>query len=96
MKDRIDASFQKAHKWKLTNKQNNFNDLLSGADSKLFASSKSENHCLHHMLPLHHSINQVILHPKGHSLLWSPYGIGQTIIFSSCRLFFFFLSFFLA
>jgi len=24
-------------------------------------------------------------------LLWSPYGIGQTIIFSSCRLFFFFL-----
>jgi len=29
--------------------------------------------------------------------LWSPYGIGQIIIFSSCRLFFFFLlSFFLA
>jgi len=26
--------------------------------------------------------------------LWSPYGIGQTIIFSSCRLFFFLLSFF--
>ena len=26
-------------------------------------------------------------------LLWSPYGIGQTIIFSSCRLFFFFFSF---
>ena len=26
------------------------------------------------------------------SLLWSPYGIGQTIIFSYCRLFFFFLS----
>jgi len=24
--------------------------------------------------------------------LWSPYGIEQTIIFSSCRLFFFFLS----
>ena len=27
-------------------------------------------------------------------LLWSPYGIGQTIIFSCCGLFFFFLSFF--
>ena len=27
-------------------------------------------------------------------LLWSPYGIGQTIIFSSCRLFFFLLFFF--
>jgi len=27
------------------------------------------------------------------SLLWSPYGIGQTIIFSSCRLFFFFFFF---
>jgi len=27
-------------------------------------------------------------------LLWSPYGIGQTIIFSSCG--FFFLLFFLA
>ena len=26
-------------------------------------------------------------------LLWSPYGIGQTIIFSSCRLFFFSSSF---
>ena len=26
-------------------------------------------------------------------LLWSPYGIGQTIIFSSCRLFFFLLFF---
>jgi len=29
------------------------------------------------------------------SCLWSPYGIGQTVIFSSCYLFFF-LSFFLA
>jgi len=27
-------------------------------------------------------------------LLWSPYGIGQTIIFSSCRLFCLLLSFF--
>jgi len=26
--------------------------------------------------------------------LWSPYGIGQTIIFSSCGFFFFLLSFF--
>jgi len=29
-------------------------------------------------------------------LLWSPYVIGQTIIFSSCGFFFFFLLFFLA
>jgi len=29
-------------------------------------------------------------------LLWSPYGIGQTIIFSCCGLFFFFFFFFLA
>jgi len=29
-----------------------------------------------------HDATQVLL------LLWSPYGIGQTIIFSSCRLFF--------
>ena len=34
----------------------------------------------------------------GFSFLWSPYGIGQTILFSSCRLFFLsvFLLFFLA
>jgi len=30
------------------------------------------------------------------SLLWSSYGIGQTIIFSSCRLFFFLLSIFVS
>ena len=29
-------------------------------------------------------------------LLWSPYGIGQTIIFLPCGFFFFYLSFFLA
>jgi len=29
-------------------------------------------------------------------LLWSPYGIGQTIIFSYCRLFYLFSSFSLA
>jgi len=29
-------------------------------------------------------------------LLWSPFGIGQTIIFSSCGFFFLLLSFFLA
>jgi len=32
----------------------------------------------------------------GKRFLWSPYGIGQTIIFSSCGFFFFYLSFFLA
>jgi len=30
--------------------------------------------------------------PRIIRLLWSPYGIGQTIIFSSCSLFFFFSS----
>jgi len=33
-------------------------------------------------------------HIHHHHLLWSPYVIGQTIIFSSCRLFFFLLFFF--
>ena len=32
----------------------------------------------------------------GFSFLWSPYGIGQTIIFSCCYFFFFLLLFFLA
>ena len=34
---RIDASFRKAHRWKLTYKQYKFDDLLSEVDSKLFA-----------------------------------------------------------
>jgi len=49
--DRINASFRKAYRWKLTYTQYNFNDLFD-VDSKLFACSKSELHCLHHMLPL--------------------------------------------
>ena len=43
--DRINASFRKAYRWKLTYTQYNFNDLFD-VDSKLFACSKSELHCL--------------------------------------------------
>ena len=43
-KDRSDASFRKACKWKLTRKQYTFMDLLSEVDSKLFAKCKSEGH----------------------------------------------------
>jgi len=39
LKDRIDASFKKACRWRLTHKQYNFNDLLFDVDSKLFACS---------------------------------------------------------
>ena len=31
LKDRIDASLRKAYRWKLTDKQYNFDDLLSDA-----------------------------------------------------------------
>jgi len=48
LKDRIDASFRKGCRWKLTCTQNNFNDLLFDVDGKLFVCSKSELHCLHH------------------------------------------------
>ena len=68
LKDRIDASFRKACKWKLTNIQYNFSDLLSDVDRKLFACSKAYGHCLHHMLPLHsNNSSQMTLRPRGHS-----------------------------
>ena len=35
-----------------------------------------------------------VVKPLTITLLWSPYGIGQTIIFSCCGLFFLLLSFF--
>ena len=40
-KDRTDASFRKAYRWKLTDKQYNFDigNLLSEVDSKFFACS---------------------------------------------------------
>ena len=66
-KDRIDASFCKAYRWKLTCTKYNFNDLLFDVDSKLFACSKSELHCLHHMLPLRSSSSQMTLPPRGNS-----------------------------
>ena len=47
-KDRIDASFRKACRWKLTRKhQYTLMDVLSEVDSKLFDKCKSEGHCLH-------------------------------------------------
>ena len=67
LKDRIDASFRKAYRWKLTYTQYNYNDLLFDVDSKLFACSKSKLHCLHHMLPLRSSSSQTTLRPRGHS-----------------------------
>jgi len=48
-----------------------------------------EHHQLYKVTYQHHHHSTVAL---SHSL-WSPYVIGQTIIFSSCRLFFFFFSF---
>ena len=70
LKDRIDASFRKAHRWKLRDKQYKFDDLLSEVDSKLFACSKVESHCLHHMLPSRRACRpttQMALRPGGHS-----------------------------
>ena len=67
LKDRIDASFRKACRWRLTHKQYNFNDLLFDVDSKLFACSKSELHCLNHMLPLRSCSSQLTLRPRGHA-----------------------------
>ena len=67
LKDHIDASFRKAYRWKLMCTQYNFNDLLFDEDSKLFACSKSELHCLHHMLPLRSSSSRMTLRPRGHS-----------------------------
>jgi len=67
LKDRIDASFQKACRWMLTHKQYNFNDLLFDVVSKLFACSKSELHCLNHMLPMRSGSSQLTLCPRGHA-----------------------------
>lgn len=66
-KDRIDASFRKACKWRLTSKLYNFDELLFEADRKLFARSKADSHCLHHMLPPSRASLQVALRPRGHN-----------------------------
>ena len=62
-KDRIDASFRKACKWRLTSKLYNFDELLFEADRKLFARSED----LHHMLPPSRASLQVALRPQGHN-----------------------------
>ena len=40
--------------------------LLSEVDNKLFACSKVESHCLHHMLPSRRACSQMALRPRGH------------------------------
>ena len=67
LQDRIDATFRKAFKWHLTSVRYSFSDLLYDTDSHLFARSKSENHCLHHMLLPHQTCSQIVLRPRGHS-----------------------------
>jgi len=69
MKDRIDACFRKAYRWRLTSTQYKFDNLLFSKDSKLFARCKWEGHCLHHMyhrVP-RQSSSQMILRSRGHS-----------------------------
>ena len=65
LKDRIDASFRKAYRWKLTDEQYNFDDLLSEVDSKLFVRSKVESHCLRHTLPSRRACAQMALRSRG-------------------------------
>ena len=79
-KDRIDASFRKACKWRLTSKLYNFDELLFEADRKLFARSKADSHCLHHMLPPSRASLQVALRPRGHN-----YDVPR-VTFSVCEL----------
>ena len=72
LRDRIDALFRKARRWKLTDMQYSFNELLFDVDSKLFARSKSVSHCLHHMLPMRSVSSQIVLRPRGH-----PYDVPR-------------------
>ena len=64
LKDRIDASFRKAYRWKLTDKQYKFDDLLSEVDNRLFACSKVESHCLRHVLPSRSACSQMALRSR--------------------------------
>ena len=67
LKDRIDACFRKAYKWRLTSTQYKFDTLLFATDSKLFARCKWEGHCLHRMLSPRQSSRQMILRSRRHS-----------------------------
>jgi len=67
LKDRIDARFRKAYRWRLTSTQCKFDNLLFSMDSKLFARCEWEGHCLHHMLSPCQSTSQMILRSRGHS-----------------------------
>ena len=59
--------------------------------------SFTKNVISHHHLAKRKNTNySVPVRHRNNALLWSPYVIGQTIIFSCCGLFFFFLLFFLA
>ena len=66
LKDRIDACFRKAYRWRLTSTQYKFDNLLFSMDSKLFA---GRLHCLHHMLSPGQSSSQMILRSRGHSFV---------------------------
>jgi len=84
-KDRIDASFRKACRWKLTRKQYTFMDLLSEVDSKLIAKCKSEGHCLHHMLPPSHPSSHIMdLRPRGHDVPRVTYGATKRSFTMRC------------
>ena len=50
---------------RLTSKLYNFDELLFEADRKLFARSKTDSHCLHHMLPPSRASLHVALRPRG-------------------------------
>jgi len=64
------------------------------------ASLSPWHHCLHDITvtvtslsPSHLSFTRSLVFGSKLTCLWSPYGIGQTIIFSSCGFFFLLLSF---
>jgi len=67
LKDRVDACFRKAYRWRLTSTQYKSDNLLFSINSKLFACCKWEGHCLHHMLSPRQSSSQMIFRSRGHS-----------------------------
>ena len=53
----------------------------------------SKPRAAHFMVALCNRADHIYFHPVSSSSLWSPYGRGQTIIFSCCGLLFFLLFF---
>ena len=62
--------------------------------SRLLTSDHSVSLSFRSFVPLVSRFLDTPLLIRFEALLWSPYGIGQTVIFSFCRLFFFLLFFF--